>query len=145
MLLLHNSERTVIRAADKNTAALRGVLHWTAIFVLFINAVAFGFASGAMAYVGGSGVLSVVCGSADEQAQDSDSAGSKAPSKAHCVACAILNSSSAVENELAEIPPKPAPDEAPPVLLIPIFKSDAIQVAPELRPLCSRAPPSRTV
>lgn len=133
----------MIRAADKNTAALRGVLHWTAIFVLFFNAVAFGFASGAMAHVGGSGVLSVVCGSEGEQAQDAS--GSKAPSKAHCVACAILNASSAVENELAETPEKVAPDEAPPVLLIPIFKSDVIQPAPELRPLCSRAPPSRIV
>lgn len=133
----------MIRAAEKHTAALRGVLHWTAIFVLFLNAVAFGFANGAMAHVGGSGVLSVVCSAEGAQAQDGGD--SKAPSKAHCVACAILNASSAVENELAETPAKAAPDETPPVLLIPIFKSDVIQPAPELRPLCSRAPPSRTV
>ncbi|MGJ0453066.1 MAG: DUF2946 family protein [Methylocystis sp.] len=133
----------MIQAGDQNTAALRGALHWAAAFVLFFNAVAFGFASGAMADLGGSGVLSVVCGSSVDLAQDD--AGSKAPSKAHCVACAILHASSAVENALAEIPAKTAPDEAPPVLLVSIFNPDAIQAAPELRPLCSRAPPSRTV
>ncbi|MGD9657637.1 MAG: DUF2946 family protein [Methylocystis sp.] len=133
----------MIRAADKNTAALSGVLRWAAVFILFVNGIAFGFASGAMAEVGGSGVLSVVCGSDLDQFEDS--AGSKAPSKAHCVACAILHSSSAVENELAETPPRATPDEAPRILLFPIFNSDAIQPAPELRPLCSRAPPSRTV
>lgn len=133
----------MIRAADKTTATLRGVLNWAAAFVLVLNAIAFGFATGAMADVGASSVLSVICGSADDGAVGDGSA--KLPAKAHCVACAILHSSSAIENDLASPPVRTAPYDAPPTLCVPVFRPDEIHIAPELRLLCSRAPPGRNV
>lgn len=134
----------MIRAAGQSTAALRGVLHWTAALVIFFNAVALGFATGAMAHVGVGGVLAVVCGSTDSQAQGGSDY--KTPAKeGHCVACAIIYSSSATETALAATPAKASPNVAPPILRIPIFNSDAIHAAPELRSISSRAPPSRNV
>jgi hypothetical protein len=134
----------VSQAANKNMAAWRGVLHWTAIIIVLLNAFAYGFATGAMVHVGASGMLSVVCSSADDQAEDD--LGSPVPGgKPHCVACAIIHTSSAIESEWIATSAKTARDVAPPTLPIPIFRTDAIEPAPELRPLCSRAPPSRNV
>jgi hypothetical protein len=125
------------QSRPKHLSIVGDALKWMALVVVLCNAVAFGFANGAMEHVSPSGVMSVLCGSSD------DAAPSQGPEKPHCVSCAILHASSAIENDVAPRQTAIVVQVPPPVLQFPVFKCGAIISAPELRPLCSRAPPAQ--
>lgn len=130
----------VIRRGNKSVALFKAILCRIAALMIVFQAFSVAFATGAVANNLATGAYGgAICGAGEAVDQDS---GSKAPQTPHCGACCILHSSSAIENELAGTPVKAALDDAPKPLVVPTFHADAIHSAPELRPLCSRAPPA---
>jgi hypothetical protein len=127
---------------DKHRQTGRAALTWVVALTFFSQMMAIGFATGAMANEFSNGVFGAICVS-DKSVQGA--ADSKAPCASHVGLCCVLHSSSAIENEFAREPAKYLATETPPILPSPIFRVDAVHSAPELRPLCSRAPPARAV
>jgi hypothetical protein len=114
---------------------------WIVALALVFQAVLVGFAQGAMA--GRSfDEFGVVCSSIP---QNADAPEKKSSPTSHVGLCCVFHSSSAIELDAARAPVKAAAVRFPPAPTISIFRIDAVHSAPELRPVCSRAPPARSV
>jgi hypothetical protein len=126
-----------MRPLNQRAAHVRAVLAWAAALAFLVQAFSVGFATGAMAE---SAPGDLICVTKSVTTQKAPGAPELHDS---CPICCILHSSSAIENELAELPAKAVVEDASPLLPVPVFHADILRVAPELRPLCSRAPPAR--